>query len=105
MARIRRWQATERQVCRALGKTHLGGPGQPDCSGGGELVEVKDQERRVSGHQMESLLEKPWAKDQPLIVASTSGFTRLARDIAAEEGDVFLYKIYPNGRSRRIRSD
>lgn len=40
---IERWRATEKEICRLLGKKHIGGPGQPDCSGGGEVVEVKAQ--------------------------------------------------------------
>jgi hypothetical protein len=35
---MKRWMGTEKQVCRVLGKRHIGGPGQPDCRGGGEVV-------------------------------------------------------------------
>ena len=42
---VKRWLGTEKQVCKSLGKRRLGGPGQPDCRGGGEVVEVKSQRR------------------------------------------------------------
>ena len=98
----KRWQATEQQVCRFLGKRHIGGPGEPDCRGGGVVVEVKDQERRVNVYQVERIADKPWAKNKPLIIASTSGFTAGARELAAESAEIYLYKTYSNGRSRRI---
>jgi len=97
------WQGTERKVCQALGKKHIGGPGQPDCSGGGEVVEVKDQERRVSKTQMRDIVSKRWVGHKPLIVVSTSGFSDGAKRIARRHGDVHLYKGYDDGRTRRIR--
>ncbi len=97
-----RWRGTEKRICTLLGKRHLGGPGEPDCRGGGEVVEVKHQQRRVDRSQMKELVRKPWAHDQPLIVASTSGFTRGARRLAGKEG-VDLYKIYGSGSSRWSR--
>lgn len=97
------WHGTEREICKALGKKHLGGPGEPDCSGGGEVVEVKDQERRLSKSQMREIVNKSWAQDKPLVVVSTSGFTDGAKHIARRHGDVHLYKGYEDGRTRRIR--
>ena len=102
MSSMKRWQATEKAVCKFLGKKHIGGPGEPDCAGGGIVVEVKDQERRVNLYQIERLVRRPWARGKPLIVASTSGFTTGARELASEFDDLWLYKTYRNGRSRRI---
>jgi hypothetical protein len=99
---IERWKATEKEVCKLLGKRHLGGPGQPDCSGGGEVVEVKAQRHRVNQWEMKEILEKPWAQGKPLIVASTSGFTPGAKEVAKLEGDVWLYKVYSGRGSRKI---
>ncbi len=97
------WQGTEREICRALGKRHLGGSGQPDCSGGGEVVEVKDQERRLSKTQMREIAGKRWAQGKPLIVVSTSGFSDGAKRIARRHSDVHLFKGYEDGRTRKIR--
>lgn len=101
--KMNHWRGTEREVCAALGKRHLGGPGRPDCSGGGEVVEVKAQERRVTKFQMREIMEKRWAQSKPLIVASTSGFSEGAKRIAKRHPDVHLYKAYEDGRTRRIR--
>jgi len=81
----------------------LGGPGRPDCSGGGEVVEVKDQERRLSKTQMRDIMEKRWAESKPLIVVSTSGFSDGAKRIARRHGDVHLFKGYDDGSTRKIR--
>lgn len=97
-----RWRGTEKQICKVLGKRHLGGPGEPDCRGGGEVVEVKHQQRPVNRSQMKDIVDKPWAQDRPLIVASTSGFTPGARRLAGKE-EVHLYKVYGSGSSRRSR--
>jgi hypothetical protein len=97
------WEGTERNICAALGKRHLGGPGRPDCSGGGEVVEVKDQERRLSKTQMRDIVEKRWAEDKPLIVVSTSGFSDGAKRIARRHGEVHLFKGYDDGSTRKIR--
>lgn len=45
---VKRWLGTEKRVCEALGKRHIGGPGEPDCRGGGEVVEVKSQRRPIT---------------------------------------------------------
>ena len=97
-----RWRGTEKQICKVLGKRHLGGPGEPDCRGGGEVVEVKHQKRPMNQSQMKDTVHKRWAQDQPLIVASTSGFTPGARRLAVKEG-VHLFKIYGSGSSRWSR--
>src|SRR6267143_299212 len=95
---------TERQVCAFLGKKHLGGPGEPDCDGGGQVVEVKDQRRRVNVYQLNEIMEKPWAQKGDLIVASTSGFTDGARELARDSRGVYLYKVYrgPHRSRRRV---
>ncbi len=99
---MKRWQGTEKQVCKTLGKRHVGGPGAPDCSGGGEVVEVKHQRRPVDKSQMKEIARKPWVSDRPLIVASTSGFTPGARRLASQIG-AYMFKVYPDrGSSRRI---
>ncbi len=59
--RPKRWIGTETQICTALGKRHIGGPGQPDCHGGGEVVEVKVQRRPVNQWQMKEILSRPWS--------------------------------------------
>lgn len=100
---VERWRGTEKDICKALGKRHVGGPGAPDCSGGGEVVEVKAQRKRVDQWQMREILEKPWSQEKPLIVASTSGFTPGARRLAAEHEDVSLYKVRIRGGSRSSR--
>ncbi len=99
---IERWKATEKKVCKVLRKRHLGGPGRPDCSGGGEVVEVKAQRHRVNQSEMKEILAKPWAQAKPLIVASTSGFTPGAKKVASRKADVWLYKVYPGKGSRKI---
>jgi len=99
---IDRWKAAEKEICRLLRKKHVGGPGQPDCSGGGEVVEVKAQRHRVNQWQMREILSKPWARGIPLIIASTSGFTPGAKELAAERSNVWLYKVYPGRGSRRL---
>ena len=101
--KLKHWQSTEIKICRALGKKHIGGPGQPDCSGGGEVVEVKDHARNISKFQMKAIDGKRWAQDKPLIVVSTSGFTDGAKRIAKRHSDVHLYKGYDDGRTRKIR--
>lgn len=98
-----RWKGTEKQICQILGKRHLGGPDQPDCSGGGEVVEVKAQRRPVNKWQMKEVLSKPWSRGKPLIVASTSGFTPGAREVASGSRGVYLYKVYGSGRDRSSR--
>ncbi len=100
---VERWRGTEREVCKALGKRHLGAPGEPDCSSSGEVVEVKAQGRRVNQWQMKEILGKPWSAGRPLIVASTSGFTAGARQLAGEFERVHLYKVYGGGRNRSSR--
>ena len=90
---IKRWRATERRVCKLLGMEHVGGPGQPDCSSGADIAEVKDQRRLVSKSQMQAIIDKPWAEDLPLIVVSTSGFTQGAAKLDDEYEDVWLYEM------------
>lgn len=97
---MKRWQATEKQVCKTLGKRHIGGPGAPDCSGGGEIVEVKHQRRPIDRSEMKETVSKPWV-DRPLIIASTSRFTPGARRVAGQAG-AYMFKTYPDGSSRRI---
>ena len=98
-----RWHGTEKEICRVLGKRHVGGPGQPDCRGGGEVVEVKAQRRPVNQWQMKEILDKPWTQGKPLVVASTSGFTPGAQRLAGESQDVHMYKAYGSGRARSSR--
>lgn len=97
---MKRWQATEKQTCKVLGKRHIGGPGAPDCSDGSTVVEVKHQRRPVNKTQMREIADKPWVKDRPLIVAVTSGFTPGARRLAGRLG-VSMYKVYPDSNSSR----
>jgi hypothetical protein len=99
---VERWRGTEKDVCRALGKRHVGGPGQPDCRGGGEVVEVKHQKRPVNQWQMREIVEKPWAEGMPLIVVSTSGFTPGARRMGNRE-DVSMFKLNAKDGRRRSR--
>jgi hypothetical protein len=94
---------TEKQICKALGKRHIGGPGQPDCHGGGEVVEVKSQRRPVNQWQMKEILSKPWSAGRPTIVASTSGFTSGARRVAALRTDTYTFKVYGGGAARSSR--
>lgn len=100
---MKRWRGTEKQVCQALGKRHIGGPGQPDCRGGGEVVEVKSQRRPVNQWQMKEILGKPWSAGRPTIVASTSGFTPGARRVAASRPGAHMFKVYGSGSSRSSR--
>ncbi len=100
---MERWRATGKEICKELGKRHVGGPGQPDCRGGGEVVEVKHQQRPVNRSQMRDILDKPWGQDHPLVIASTSGFTPGARRLAGKHEDVHLYKVYGSGSSRWSR--
>ncbi len=98
---MKRWQATEKQVCKLLGKSHIGGPSAPDCSDGVEIVEVKHQRRAVDRSQMKEIISKPWV-DRPLLVAATSRFTPGARKLAGQAG-ALMFKVYPDrGSSRRI---
>jgi len=100
---VKQWLAKEKEICKLLGKHHLGGPGQPDCSGGGHVVEIKHQQRPMNRSQMRDTVEKSWAEDKPLIVASTSGFTPGARRLAGGYEDLHMFKIYGSGSARRSR--
>lgn len=100
---VKRWIGTERQVCKALGKRHIGGPGQPGCRGGGEVVEVKSQRRPINQWQMKEILSKPWSTGRPTIVASTSGFTPGARRVVARRPRAYTYKVYGSGSGRSSR--
>jgi len=100
---VKRWMGTETQVCRVLGKCHIGGPGQPDCRGGGEVVEVKSQRRPVNQWQMKEILRKPWSTGRPTIVASTSGFTPGARRVATRRPGAYMFKVYGSGSARSSR--
>jgi hypothetical protein len=101
--RFRRAKATEKAACAVLGKKHLGGPGEPDCRGGGQVVEVKDLKRKLSKYDMKVILKKPWAKRRERVVASKSGFTPGAKELAADRGRTYLYKIQSSGRRRSSR--
>src|SRR2546425_5391287 len=84
---MKAWLATEKGICKLLGKKHIGGPGMPDCRGGGVVVEVKHQQRAVNRSQVKDTLGKPWAHDKPVIMTSTSGFTPGARRLAYRYDD------------------
>lgn len=99
----RRAKATERAACELLGKKHLGGPGEPDCRGGGQVVEVKNLRRRLSKYDLGVILDKPWAKRGELVVASTSGFTSGARELAEKYDDLFLYNLHLTAGRRSSR--
>ena len=100
---MKAWLATEKGICKLLGKKHIGGPGMPDCRGGGVVVEVKHQQRAVNRSQVKDTLGKPWAHDKPVIMTSTSGFTPGARRLAYRYDDVALLHVYGSGGSRRSR--
>lgn len=100
---VKRWMGTEKQICKALGKRHIGGPGKPDCRGGGEVVEVKSQRRPVNQWQMKEVLSKPWSTGRPTIVVSTSGFTPGARRVAARRPGAYMFKAYGSGSGRSSR--
>jgi hypothetical protein len=99
----RRAKATERAACELLGKKHLGGPGEPDCKGNGQVVEVKNLRRKVSKYDLGKVLDKSWAKKGELVVASTSGFTSGAKELAAGYDDIFLYNLHISGARRSSR--
>src|SRR2546427_299240 len=100
---VERWFAEEKDICKLLGRRHIGGPGQPDCRGGGEVVEVKHKQRPMNRSQMKETLDKPWAQGVPLIVTSRSGFTPGARRLAYKYEDVTLFTVRGNGSSRSSR--
>ncbi len=99
----RRAKATEIATCKVLGKKHLGGPGEPDCRGNGQVVEVKKLRRKVSKYELGKILEKPWAEKGDLVVASTSGFTSGAKELASESDEIFLYNLHISGARRSSR--
>jgi hypothetical protein len=101
--RYKKAKLAEKAVCRVLGRKHLGGPGEPDCSGAGSVVEVKNLKRKVSKYDMNEILEKPWARRRKLLVASTSSFTPGAKDAAKARGRVQLYSVHLSGSRRRSR--
>lgn len=96
--RTKKWWATEREVCQKLGAEHVGGPGQPDCRLDAYMVEVKDHGKPIGLTMVRSTYEKSWAQGHPLIMVSTSGYTRPAVEFAAGCREFFLYYMQPGGR-------
>lgn len=95
---VKRWKATEKEICRLLGKKHVAVPA--DLTG--EVVEMKAQHHKLNMWQMCEILRKPWTCGKPLIVATTSGFTPGAREVVGRRRSVWMFKYRPGKSSRKI---
>ncbi len=90
------WKHEEQETCKLLDMEHLGGPGRPDCGDGDSIVEVKDYKRKLHKGDIARILDKDWARDGPLSIVSTSGFTTSALEYASGYDDVEL--LHKRGR-------
>ncbi len=64
-------EVVEKEACKFLNLPHKGGPGNPDCTDGAVVADVKNRARPVDASTIRQVAATKWAQDKPLIVAST----------------------------------